>query len=190
MLDGKIVVPAKLESILTDARYLFERGLPEQSKSYFHLALTISEHSNSNDSEEVRSSIRESHCFLGCAAAETNDGEMCLKHHSIWLDMAMSRKSDAGTPVLDYELGIIHNEVGVAYAMNEMFDEAAKSFLRSIEVFQSLEKYEDTMLGWPEPNLGFMYWLQGRLEDAERVLVEILEIFAAAYGVDDTQSFK
>ena len=69
-------------------------------------------------------------------------------------------------------------------------EEAAAAFRRSIEVFQSLNDYEDTMLGWPEPNLGFIYWMQGKLDDAEKALVEILDIHAAAWGVDDTKSFK
>jgi hypothetical protein len=74
--------------------------------------------------------------------------------------------------------------------MNHDWETAEKCFVRSIELHQGLDDYKDTMLGWPEPNLGLMYWVQGRLEDAERVLLEILEIYAAAYGVDDTKSFK
>ena len=99
-------------------------------------------------------------------------------------------KTQSGAPVEDYELVYAYNEIGVAYGINNMLDKAGQAFCRSIVIFQGLSDYEDTMLGWPEPNLGFIYRMQGNLEDAEKALVEILDIHAAAWGVDDTKSFK
>jgi hypothetical protein len=60
--------------------------------------------------------------------------------------------------------------MGVAYAMNNGIDVAIDYFMKSIEEFQRLDDYDDTALNWPMPNLGFIYWLHGRHEDAERVL--------------------
>ncbi|RSM10373.1 hypothetical protein CDV31_007249 [Fusarium ambrosium] len=150
--------------------YMFERGLPEETKPFCDLALLIAERLKETHGAEAIECIRESQQFLGIALVETNE-------HTL-------------TPIEDYELGYAYNEIGVAYGNADMIDEAIEAFVRSIEIFQGLDDYEDTMLGWPEPNLGFMYWLKGDLETAETALVEILDIHAAAWGVDDTHSFK
>lgn len=92
--------------------------------------------------------------------------------------------------VEDYELGYAYNEIGVAFGNNSMPGEAEKAFRRSIEIFQSLDDYRDTMLGWPKPNLWFIYWMQGKLQNAEEALVQILDIHATELGVDDIKSFK
>lgn len=144
----------------------------------------------SKDSEDVIFNIRRSHYFLGCALAETNHADDCLKHQETWIRMLLERTTSSGEPIKDYELAVAYNELGVAHAMNNMWETAEKTFVRSIELHQQLPDYEDTMLGWPEPNLGLIYWVQGHLEDAEKVLLEILEIHANAFGIDDTTSFK
>ncbi|KAL4939103.1 hypothetical protein BDV06DRAFT_42105 [Aspergillus oleicola] len=170
--------------------YMFERGLLEEVGSFCTLALQIGEGLGDTADEEVVRQIRQSHSFLGIAMVETNQHDSSLHHKQIWLDMLLERRSSEGKPIEDYELGYAYNEIGVAYGNRNMLEEAAGAFLRSIEIFQGLDDYEDTMLGWPEPNLGFIYWMQGRFEEAERTLVEILDIHAAAWGVDDTKSFK
>jgi tetratricopeptide (TPR) repeat protein len=169
---------------------MFERGLQEDTKTFCDLGLFIGERLKERMPEEAVESIRESHCFIGIALVETNEHPLSMWHKGKWLDMLLERKSSGSVPIEDYELGYAYNEIGVAYGNSGMLDEAAQAFCRSIEVFQGLEDYDDTMLGWPEPNLGFIYWMQGRLEDAEHVLVEILDIHAATWGIDDTKSFK
>jgi tetratricopeptide (TPR) repeat protein len=170
---------------------MFERGAPEELKVFAELGLKIGEQlqARGGDEETVRT-VRESHSYVGMAALEMNNSTLGMFHIQKWLDALLERESASNVPILDYELGYAYNELGVAYGFRNMVDEAAKAFLRSIEIFQGTSDYEDTMLGWPEPNLGFIYWLQGKLEEAERVFVEILDIHAAAWGVDDTKSFK
>ncbi|RSL54940.1 hypothetical protein CEP54_009623 [Fusarium duplospermum] len=170
--------------------YMFERGLQEETKPFCDLALLIAERLEKTHGIEAIECIRESQQFLGIALVETNEHALSMYHKQKWLDMLLERKSDSGAPIEDYELGYAYNEIGVAYGNADMIDKAIEAFVRSIEIFQGLDDYEDTMLGWPEPNLGFMYWLKGDLETAETALVEILDIHAAAWGVDDTHSFK
>ena len=171
-------------------RYLFERGFPHESRVFFQAARVVCERSDNKASEEVAYQLRLAHGNEGCAAAESNDREGCLYHAKIWLKLSLDRVSPFGLPVIDFELGTTYNEVGVAYALNDMYDSAAECFLQSIAVYRSVDKFEDIMLGWPEPNLGLIHWIQGDLRSAELVLNEILEIHAAAFGADDTESFK
>lgn len=171
-------------------RYLFERGQIAECKPYYELSLRVSDMAESKEDESIAYHIRRSHYFLGCALAETNSPDQCLQHQKIWIDMLASRKTESGEPLIDYELAVGLNELGVAYGLNKEWKLAEQTFVRSIELHRGLPDYEDTMLGWPEPNLGLIYWIQGRLDEAEEVLLEILDIYASAYGIDDTESFK
>jgi tetratricopeptide (TPR) repeat protein len=171
-------------------RYWFERGFPQESKPFFKLTQTIGEASDERESEEVLHMLREAHNNHGTASAETNHPKESLDHNSIWLKMALDRRDTEGSEIVDYELGQVYNELGVAYAMNGRYDDAVESFMKSIDVYQSLDEYEDTWLGWPMPNLGLMHWVKGDYDKAEEVLQEIRQVYEDAFGEDDTQSFK
>ncbi|KAK5995287.1 hypothetical protein PT974_03688 [Cladobotryum mycophilum] len=170
--------------------YMFERGLPEETEPFCNVALLIGEQMKTSLESEAHETIRESHSFLGIALVETNKHSSSMYHKQQWLDMLLERRSASGTPIEDYELGYAYNEIGVAYGNNGMPKRACEAFFRSIFIFQGLDDYDDTMLGWPEPNLGFMYWLLGDYAHAEEAFVEILDIHATEWGVDDTKSFK
>lgn len=154
------------------------------------MAIYICERSDNKSTEIITSQLRLAYGNEGCAAAESNDRVGCLHFNKLWLDLTRERVSQSGEPVIDFELGTCYNEVGVAYALNNMYDRAEQYFLDSIKVYKSIEGFKDTDLGWPEPNLGLIYWVQGRSQEAELVLREMLEIHAAEFGYDDTQSFK
>lgn len=170
-------------------RYLLERGFTQESKSYFELVQEICEKSDTA-TINVADTLRLSHNNQSTAAAETNDLKGCLSHALTWLEMTHNRKTASGQVLVDYELGIVYNETGVAYALNNMWDIAVEYFIKSMETFEELENYDEIMQGWPAPNLGLVYWIQGRYNDAEKVLTRILDIHATRLGLDDTKSFK
>ncbi|KAL9473611.1 hypothetical protein ACSS6W_007991 [Trichoderma asperelloides] len=170
--------------------YMFERGLPDKTEPFCNIALMIGEQMKGHHNREAHEVIREGHSFIGIAHVETNSHDDSKRHKQKWLDMLLERRSESGLPIRDYELGYAYNEIGVAYGNSDMLEEACEAFRESIAIFQGLEDYTDTMLGWPEPNLGFMYLLLKDYDSAEKALIEILDIHAAAWGVDDTKSFK
>ncbi|PNP40642.1 hypothetical protein TGAMA5MH_07641 [Trichoderma gamsii] len=170
--------------------YMFERGLPDKTVPFCNVALMIGEQMKSLDSIEAHEVIREGHSFIGIALVETNSHDKSQKHKQQWLDMLLERRSESGLQIRDYELGYAYNEIGVAYGNNGLCKQACEAFHESVQIFQGLEDYTDTMLGWPQPNLGFMYWLLKDYHNAEKVLIEILDIHAIVWGVDDTRSFK
>lgn len=193
ILDGKLYFTETLGFqglVNRKHRYLLEKGLVQESKAYYQIAQRICENSPNKNTEEVSLTLRMAHNNQTTAAAETNARKDCLDHSLIWMTMFQERKTPEGQPVRDYELAIVYNETGVAYGMNEQWSLAEDYFLKSIEVMKEQDEYEDTMLGWPEPNLGLIYWIQGRYDEAEIVLNEILDIFVFALGIDDTESFK
>lgn len=169
------------------SRYWFERGYPDEAKEFWKLTECLYSQAADDVPTEHRSSLlRRANLNHATASLETNDRKDALERYKRWLDSAPSVDGAEA----QYELACIYNETGVACAMNEMYDEAIDYFQQSIDSFYALEDYEDTMLDWPVPNLGFMYWVQGRYDDAEKVLHEILDIMEENYGVDDIRSFK
>jgi len=137
--------------------------------------------------------LRRANLNSATASMEMNDGKDCLRRYKKWLRDS-TKSTDAASNVTDvafeYELACIYNETGVAYAMNEQYETAVEYFIKSIEAFQKLPDYNELLLNWPEPNLGFMYWIQGKYEEAERVLLEILEVHELEWGEDDKETFK
>ncbi|CCC14292.1 unnamed protein product [Sordaria macrospora k-hell] len=171
--------------------YRFERGMMEETEPFCQFALEIAARLEAKlGAAAVAESIRESHMCLGIVLTELNEHDRSLFHKKKWLNMLEERKTEAGQDIANYELGYAYNEIGVAYGNANQLEEAVKAFQRSTEIFKGLADYKNTMLGWPQPNLGFIYWMQGKLQEAESTLVEIQGIHTAAWGVDDTVSFK
>lgn len=185
--------------------YYFERGFPMEAKPFFKLALWICQNCQQAGSQEASAMLRETYNNLGSASGEANDYAECLQYNSAWFNMTLDRKNENHETIMDYELAVAHNEMGVALAMNHRYDEAISMFVRSIELNLALpeSQYEDTLLRWPMPNLGLMYWVRGSeqknssglasawptLELARDVLQEIFGILEDAHGVDNTVSF-
>jgi tetratricopeptide (TPR) repeat protein len=134
--------------------------------------------------------LRRANLDSATASMEANDAQDCLKRFKVWIEASGTKSSKLDDFNSQYELALYYNEIGVAYGMNGMYELAIDHLLKSIEYFQSMPDYEDTLLSWPEPNLGFMYWVQGRFEEAKQVLLEILQVQEDAWGPDDQKTFK
>ena len=104
-------------------------------------------------------------------------------------EMTLQRTGLHGEIVVDYELVKGYNELGVAQGRNESYDAAETSFLKAIEICNTLADVEEHDLSWPAPNLGLILWVTGRLVEAEVVLRNILDIRRRAFGVDDVVDF-
>lgn len=141
-------------------------------------------------SDEAKYHLREAHTNISTAAAETNKPELCLKHSLIYLDLGVAKKDSAGRPVVDFELGLTYNEAGVAQAMNAQYNAALNSFRKCAEIWQSLDDYDETMMGLPYGNIGMTHWIEGRNTDALNTLHEMRRIYKRNYGLDDTRTFK
>ncbi|EHK24082.1 uncharacterized protein TRIVIDRAFT_67712 [Trichoderma virens Gv29-8] len=188
----KIKASEQAASLFNDAGwYCFERGVPHESKPFYRLAEGICRSlQQTSPTQKVAELLRECHNNQGSAANETNSPQESLRHNLIWLSLMRERKSSDGKQIIDYELGCAYNEVGVAYAMNNMYPLAIDSFKESISTYMSIPDYDEKWLGWPLPNIGMMYWIQGNHKLALKALHRMRNIYEAAYGRDDRQSFK
>lgn len=122
---------------------------------------------------------------LGCIATETNQPEAAFLHFSTF-NRTMIEFS-CGKP--GSGLAVSWNELGNAHMMNERWTEAADCYIQSMDVLKELDDFKKVDLSFPIINLGFSYWLQGRLEEADETLSDILATREAAYGINDRESF-
>ncbi|KIM96972.1 hypothetical protein OIDMADRAFT_131554 [Oidiodendron maius Zn] len=189
--SARVVGDVKFAKLLNDVGwYHSERGFPEESLEYYELVERVCETIDVKKNPEVVEVLRLSHNNRGAAAAETNKPEESLKHFKLWFDMSLLHVGDDGQPVDNYELGSAYHELAVAYAANGEFQTSVGYFITCIEIFEKLPNYKEVMLGWPAPNLGFVYQELDRLDEAEAILDRILKIQFDAFGYDDIESFK
>lgn len=173
------------------ARYCLERGFPEESVVFFQTAQMIAEGLLMRGSNaEAEYHLREAHTNISTAAAETNKPQLCLEHSLKCLEFALNKTSSTGDLVVDFELGHTYNEAGVAQSMNGQSRAALESFRKCAEIWQSLDDYDETMMGLPFGNIGLVHWIEGRYTEALDTLHEMRRIYSRNYGVDDIRTFK
>lgn len=125
---------------------------------------------------------------LGCIATETNQPEAALLHFRTF-NTTMIEFAGGQSQSEDRRLAVSWNELGNAHMMNEEWILAEECFIRSMDTLKELDDYKPVDCSFPVINLGFSYWLQGRLEEAEKTLRDILAIRECVYGINDRESF-
>lgn len=123
-------------------------------------------------------------------ANETNDPKGALLYFTLWEAMLLERRAHNGQTVEDAELAIMHQELAIALAFNEDYDQAIDRLMKSWRIREKLDDFEETQLLWPVSNLGYIYCEIGRLKEGQEMLERYLKVQADAYGTDDTHSFR
>jgi len=124
----------------------------------------------------------------GCIATEINDPHDALNYHKSFNAM-MVREMGTSTSGNDMRLAISWNELGNAYMLNDDWWKGEECFQKSIDLMRQLDQFEKVSISLPVVNLGLAYWLQGRHEEANDVLVEGLKNREDAFGAEDRVSF-
>lgn len=188
-------------ALLTNARYLHERGRPNDSNLFNNMAQSICEslkfrlyeQSDTFSDQgvthaELNYALAELYHNRGCIASDANDVVEAMKNLKSFHDM-MDKELGKKTQRTDMRLGLACNELGNAYMLKEDWVQGEKYFLRSIELLQQLDNFEPVLISLPLVNLGYAFWLQGRLDEAAAVLEKGVSDREAKYGVHDRISF-
>uniref|UniRef100_A0A8H7KEP9 MalT-like TPR region domain-containing protein n=1 Tax=Bionectria ochroleuca TaxID=29856 RepID=A0A8H7KEP9_BIOOC len=165
------------------AVYLHERGFSHEGKSYLQLALELCERAKFSH-EPLLSDM---HLTMGALANETNDARTCLEHNVICLALRKAEAAKTGVP--DLRLAFAHSQMGIAYMMVKKFALATDYFLQSVDLLGSINADVDDF-GFPMCNLGLAYWIQGKLDNADKTLTDLLEQREKAFGKLDSVSYK
>jgi tetratricopeptide (TPR) repeat protein len=137
---------------------------------------------------ELNYTLAELYHNRGCIASDANDAVEAMKNLKSFHDM-MEKELDEKTQRTDMRLGLACNELGNAYMLKEDWVEGERYFLRSIELLEKLDDFEPILISLPLVNLGYAYWLQGRLDEAVAVLVHGASAREEKYGDNDRISF-
>ena len=189
------------ETILTYDRYLHERGRLIDANLYNNMAQSICEslkfqlyeHShafsdNGVTHAELDSTLAELYHNRGVIACGASDISEALRNLTIFHDM-MQKEFGENTQRTDMRLGLACNELGFAYMLREDWTQGEAYFLRSIELLQQLDDFEPVLISLPLVNLGYAYWLEGRLDEAAKVLERGVGDRERKYGIHDRISF-
>ena len=112
-------------------RYLFERGFLEESRDFFINVQSICESSKHKDTLAFSNLLRECYNNQGTVANETNDPKGALHYFTLWEGMLLERRAHNGQLVEDAELAIMHQELAIALAFNEDYENAVDRIMRS-----------------------------------------------------------
>jgi hypothetical protein len=189
--------------MLTYVRYLHERGRLIDTNLYNNMAQSICEslkfqlYQRSDTDTTLSNGVNHAGLdftlaelyhnrgVIACGASDVLEGLKNLtKFHSM-----MEKEFKEETPRIDMRLGLACNELGFAYMLKEDWAQGEKYFLRSIDLLKQLEDFEPVLLSLPLVNLGYAYWLQGRLDDAAEVLERGVGDRETKYGNNDRISF-
>ena len=125
--------------------------------------------------------------MMGALANETNDIKSCLEHNVHCLSIRRAEAERNGKP--DLRLAFAYSQMGIAYMMIRKFAKALEHFKQSVSLLEIVNAQPDDF-GFPMCNLGLAYWIQGDLDDADRVLTGLLEQRERLFGKMDKRSYK
>lgn len=182
-------------------RYLHERGRPVESNLFNNLAQLICKslkyrldeqsHSNSDrilTHSDLDYTLAELFHNRGCIASDANDAVEAMKNLTNFHQMMVAELGNK-TQHTDMRLGLACNELGNAYMLKEDWVQGERYFQQSIDSLSKLDNFEPVSLSLPMVNLGYAFWLQGRLEEAMIVLRKGISDREAKYGENDRISF-
>ncbi|KAF5686956.1 tetratricopeptide repeat domain-containing protein [Fusarium circinatum] len=173
-------------ALLTRAAwYQHERGESYRLQPLLQLALDIYLLPGNHQDFDLESDIRYA---LGAIANETNDVANCIQHARRFLDIRLEVAKSTGE---FYErLARGHNEMGIALMMAGEWAKGGDSFSTAAKLYEQLPNYTKDKRSLALVNFGLALWLQGKLEEAERVLLLGLRDREELYGVMDAHSFR
>lgn len=167
-------------------RYLHERGAGKRFFQSLDLAQSICEF-DQQASLHIMSDI---HYTRGVEAAETNQKPVAFENNTAFLDIRLRIAAISKEGKRDPKLAQAYNQAANAYLDRNAFEDALHHYYQALEVFKTLPDYKETMATICVANLGTVYWLQGRLSEAEVLILDNLRAREAEFGVDDTESFR
>ncbi|KAF5011182.1 hypothetical protein FDECE_2668 [Fusarium decemcellulare] len=184
--DEPFIGHARLAALLTRAAwYQHERGESHILLPLLNLALKLCTLPDKNDDSDLESDIRYT---LGAVANETNDATTCMEHTKKFLDIRLEVTQQTGR--IDERLARGHNQMGIAWMMTGDYGKGEESFFTSARLYEQLPNYTKDMRSLALVNLGLAYWLQGKLREADEVLMLGLADREKLFGVLDNRNFR
>lgn len=158
-------------------RYQFERGRLRGFDGFWDLSQELCRTVPGDDSESVQSGIN---FFLGLVHSLTNDIETSWKHREAFYHTQSSLCQSIGPDFVDGRLRIACGEMGIAYTATGQYDLAIQMFRRESEIRRQIGI---TYVVGGDANHALALMLKGDLEDADRLLIDRVELWKSTGSV-------
>jgi tetratricopeptide (TPR) repeat protein len=169
-------------------RWQYERGNFKTAKLGADLARSLIEKQDKSFLPNRNHFLSLIHDILGCIANGSNNPGASMEHNRIFLDLRMEIASSNGKN--DELLAYAHNQLGCAWMMAKMYKQGAELFALALKIWHSLPSYHPGDASMEYANLGLALLLQGRVEEASKLLEEGHQARVEGYGENDTESFR
>ncbi|KAL1304233.1 hypothetical protein AAFC00_000652 [Neodothiora populina] len=127
--------------------------------------------------------------YRGARTMHTNEPDVTLANLEVFKNQVIAEYGEKISGGTDRILGVAWNEYGNALLQNNDTVQAIDCYWKSIDALASLDNATGTATSMPLVNLGFAYWIQGNLLEAEHIFTRALQDRETAYGTDDRTSF-
>ncbi|KAM3423793.1 hypothetical protein BST61_g1197 [Cercospora zeina] len=186
--NDKANADPRLAELLSQAGWWqYESGHPHFAKPFLDVALHIAEQLD-RATDGVLTLLCDINFALAAASNAMNDHEACATHSQMFLKMKKEACLSSGGP--DIGLALAYNECGIGRLLQGRGEEAEKLFNKSIRTYRSLTNFQEHMASFPVVNLGLLYWLENRLDEAYEMLLSGLRAREDKFGYMDTESFE
>jgi tetratricopeptide (TPR) repeat protein len=184
------------------SRYYHECGRSIQSPAFYDMAESICESvkerlatsgavntvNGQPSLVQLNAVIAEIQHNHGCIDTETNQPDAALRHHGKF--NAMMKEEFAGRESGDdMRLAIAWNQYGNAMMINKRWKDAEDCYVEAMRTMKLVNGSKEVSNSFAKVNLGLAYWLTGRLNEAEAILIEGLQDRRDALGPNDRDSF-
>lgn len=166
------------------ARFQYETTNPDEAAPLQDLALSICQ-KLPGDTKPLLSNIHGGKLWV---ATQTRDFRQVFHHAEIRfkIEDALYHKSGEATS----KTALAHNDLGMAYSMNCLYENAIFHLKRSREIRENLPNFRKDWLFSPLHHLALTYWCQNRCSEAADTLLEAIHDRETILGINDRESLR
>jgi hypothetical protein len=169
-----------------------ERGVPEQTEQFSHLARIILQKARSNhteDQERVTHWLGEAYHNLSLSACLTGSSEG-LDDAQAWQAILHERLEKYNKNADRLALATSFNQLGICYITKGDTDSAMANFRKSIETYKGVEDAPQFSNTFPSISLSLLCALHGQPDEGDAVLSPVLEEHERVLGKDDVTTTR
>ncbi|KAL9611676.1 MAG: hypothetical protein Q9167_003705 [Letrouitia subvulpina] len=171
-------------------KYIFERGLSDQTVIFASLAKIILEKAveeNSDDQKEITHWLGEAHHNLSLAAVHTGSSDG-MEDVKIWLDILRDRIHKFQIPSDQLSLATAYNQLGMVHCGKHQNEDVINSWKESVAIFGRVKGHPQFSDRYPRISLAMMHVLQDQADEAVEILKPTLKEHEQILGKEDTST--
>lgn len=165
-------------------RFQYENTNPDEAAPLQDLALSVCQ-TLPGDTNPQLSNIHGGKLWV---ATQTREFQKVFHHAEIRFKIEEALYHNSGKATS--KTALAHNDLGMAYSMNGLYEPAISHLNKSKEIRESLEGFRKDWLFSPLHHLALTYWCQRRYSEAADTLLEAIHDRETILGLNDRESIR